>query len=78
MLKTWQKIDSEAVSKLSAEVLNKISGGVSADDVDDPWQWCWLTSYSCPICGEDLIAYAPNDEIQYLFCWCGFKDRYRG
>ncbi len=77
MLKTWERIDNESANKLPAAVLDKVSGGVNADDDDDdPFQWYWRAWYNRPECGQYLIAYAPNDEIEYLFCGCGFDDRY--
>ena len=76
MLKSWLKMDREAIRKVPTEVLDKITGGAWEDDDDDPWQWYWVSKYNCPYCGEPLIAYAPNDEIEYLFCGCGFDERY--
>ena len=55
---------------------NSVLYGDMDDDDDDPFQWYWRTWYNCPECGQYLIAYAPNDEIEYLFCGCGFDDRY--
>ena len=66
----------KTILELPQEMLDKVSGGASYDDDDDPWQWYYMY-LDCPYCGSPTYAFAPYGEYQYCFCPnCGFDDRH--
>ena len=76
LIKTLKRIDRETILELPQEMLDKVSGGASYDDDDDPWQWYYMY-LDCPYCGSPTYAFAPYGEYQYCFCPnCGFDDRH--